>query len=152
MYQTLLFYHNSLRWLVLAGLLYALYRAGKGYFSAAAFSGTDNAVRHWTATIAHVQLTVGLILYFQSPLITYFMAHFKEAVRNRDIAFFGLLHSSLMLVAVVCITIGSAISKRKQTDRERFRVMLIWFSAALILIFIAVPWPFSPFAQRPYYR
>jgi hypothetical protein len=30
--------------------------------------------------------------------------------------------------------------------------MLIWLSIALIIIFIAIPWPFSPFANRPYYR
>jgi cbb3-type cytochrome oxidase subunit 3 len=30
--------------------------------------------------------------------------------------------------------------------------MLVWFTIALIIIFIAIPWPFSPFANRPYFR
>lgn len=152
MYQALTFYHNTMRWLVLASLLYALYRAYKGYFSKAAFSRTDNLVRHWTATIAHIQLMIGMLLYFQSPVIRYFMANLKDAVKNMDLAFFGFIHSSLMLTAIVLITIGSAKSKRKQADRDKFKTMFIWFSVALFIIFIAIPWPFSPFAKRPYFR
>lgn len=152
MYQTLTFYHNFMRWLVLASLLFAIYRAYKGYFSKATFSKIDNAVRHWTATIAHVQLMIGMVLYFQSPIIKYFMANFKEAIKTLDLLFFGLIHGSLMLTAIVIITIGSAKAKRKPNDYEKFKTMLIWFSIALIIIFIAIPWPFSPLANRPYYR
>ena len=63
-----------------------------------------------------------------------------------------MIHSSLMLTAIVLITIGSAKAKRKPTDQEKFKTMLVWFSIALLIIFIAIPWPFSPFANRPYYR
>jgi hypothetical protein len=152
MYQTLTFYHNIIRWFVLASLLYALFRAFKGYISKSAFSKTDNAVRHWTATIAHIQLVIGMVLYFQSPVIKYFLGNFKEAVRTLDVVFFGLIHSTLMLTAIVLITIGSAIAKRKQTDRQKFRSMLFWYTLALIIIFIAIPWPFSPLVKRPYFR
>jgi hypothetical protein len=30
--------------------------------------------------------------------------------------------------------------------------MAIWFLLGLIVILIAVPWPFSPLANRPYIR
>ena len=152
MYQTLTFFHNYVRWLVVATLLYALYRAYKGYVSQSEFSKADNAVRHWTATISHIQLMIGMVLYFQSPIVNYFMANFKEAVNDFNTVFFGLIHSSLMLTAIVLITIGSAKSKREQTDKEKFKTMLIWFLIALVIIFIAIPWPFSPFANRPYFR
>lgn len=152
MYQTLTFYHNFMRWLVLAALIVAVYRAYKGYVSKAVFAKTDNALRHWTATIAHVQLMIGMVLYFQSPVVKYFMTNYKEAVKSIDITFFSLIHSILMFAAIVFITIGSAKAKRKQTDREKFKTMLIWFSLALLIIFIAIPWPFSPFVKRPYFR
>jgi len=152
MYQILLLFHNYIRWLVLASLLYAIFRAYKGYVSKSEFSKTDNAVRHWTATITHMQFMLGMLLYFQSPIIKYLGANFKKALNNFDVTFFGLIHSSLMLTAVVFITMGSAKSKRKPTDREKFKTMLVWFLIALIIIFIAIPWPFSPFANRPYFR
>ena len=152
MYQTLTFYHNAMRWFVLVSLLFALYRAYKGYFLKLEFSKTDNAVRHWTATIAHVQLMIGMILYFQSPLMQYFLANFKTAIQDFHLLFFGLIHSTLMLIAIVLITIGSATAKRRETDKAKFKTMMIWFTIALVIIFIAIPWPFSPLANRPYFR
>ncbi|MCD0477736.1 hypothetical protein LPB90_04680 [Chryseobacterium sp. LC2016-29] len=152
MFETLTFYHSTIRWLVLASLVYSIYRAYKGYFSNAPFSKTDNYVRHWTATIAHIQLIFGIVIYTQSPIIKYFWNNFDEAITNLDLAFFGLLHIILMLTAIVMITVGSALSKRRTTDREKFKTILFWFSVSLIIILIAIPWPFSPFANRPYFR
>lgn len=152
MYQTLIFYHSIIRWLVLVSLLYSIFRAYKGLHLNIPFSKIDNSVRHITATIAHIQLILGITLYTQSPIIKYFWNNFKEAIHHIDATFFGLLHLFLMLTAIILITIGSALSKRKPSDKEKFRTMLIWYSVALFLIFIAIPWPFSPLANRPYYR
>ena len=137
---------------MLGSLLYAIYRANKGYRSAAAFSSADNAVRHWTATIAHIQLALGITLYIKSPVVKYFFAHFSEATRQVELRFFGIIHFLLMFTAVVVITICSALAKRNPVPLEQFRIMLVWFAVGLLIIFIAVPWPFSPLAGRPYFR
>ncbi|AZA73812.1 hypothetical protein [Chryseobacterium indoltheticum] len=152
MYQTLTFLHSILRWLVLLSLLYSIFRAYKGYFSSGEFLKADNAVRHWTATIAHVQLVLGITLYSQSPIIKYFWNNYDEAKQSFDVLFFGMIHISLMLLAIILITIGSSISKRKTTDRDKYKTILIYYLIALVIIFIAIPWPFSPFANRPYLR
>lgn len=152
MYQILTFLHSTFRWLVLLSLIYTIFKAYKGYFLDKEFSKTDDSVRHWTATIAHIQLILGIILYSKSPIIQYFWKNFKEAKESPDLLFFGLIHIFLMFLSIILITIGSAIAKRKPTDKEKFKAMLIWFTIALIIIFIAIPWPFSPFANRPYFR
>ncbi|MUH35254.1 hypothetical protein D9O36_05325 [Zobellia amurskyensis] len=152
MYQSLLFSHSIVRWLVLITLIYSIYRAFRGYFQNLQFSRLDNLVRHWTATIAHIQLIIGIILYSQSPIIKYFWANFGEAINNIETTFYGLLHIILMLSGIVLITIGSALAKRKATDTEKFRTILMWFLIALFIIFIAIPWPFSPLSNRPYIR
>lgn len=152
MYQSLLFCHSALRWFVLVSLLYSIFRAYKGYNLKRPFTKTDNSVRHWTATIAHIQLTLGILIYVQSPIVKYFWKNFTEGIKNADAAFFGILHILFMLSAIVLITIGSALAKRKQNDSDKFKTMLFWFSIALLIIFIAIPWPFSPLANRPYFR
>ena len=152
MYPWLIFFHSIIRWFVLASLIFAIYRAYNGYKLNAVFNRTDDSVRHWTATISHIQLTIGSVLYFTSPLIKFFLANFKEQVRNIDLAFFGIAHILLMTISVVIITIGSALAKRKSTDKEKFRTMLVYFSIALFIIFLSIPWPFSPFSSRPYFR
>ena len=152
MYQTLTFLHSIFRWLVLLSLLYSIFRAYQGYFSDKIFSKTDDSVRHWTATIAHIQLVLGITLYSQSPIIKYFWKNFTEARESFDLFFFGLIHISLMLISIILITIGSSISKRKTEDSKKFKTILIYFVIALVIIFIAIPWPFSPLANRPYFR
>ena len=152
MYQTLTFLHSIFRWLVLLSLLYSIFRAYQGYFSDKIFSKTDDSVRHWTATIAHIQLVLGITLYSQSPIIKYFWKNFTEARESFDLFFFGLIHISLMLISIILITIGSSISKRKTEDRKKFKTILIYFVISLVIIFIAIPWPFSPLANRPYFR
>lgn len=152
MHQSLLICHSLVRWLVLVSLIYSIYSAYKGYYSKLSFTKKDNLVRHWTATIAHIQLIFGILVYVQSPILKYFWKNFKEGIENKDTAFFGLIHIILMLAAIVVITIGSALAKRKFSDASKFKTILIWFSIALIIIFIAIPWPFSPLANRPYFR
>jgi len=152
MYQALIFLHSTLRWFVLLSLIFSIFRACKGYFNKADFSKTDNGLRHWTATIAHIQLMIGITLYTQSPVIKYFWNNFDEAAKSMEFLFFGLFHMVLMLIAIIILTIGSALAKRKPTDQQKFKVMLIYFSVALFLIFLAIPWPFSPLAQRPFFR
>ena len=150
MYQALLLYHSIFRWLVLIALLYAIYRAAKGYYSNAVFSKIDDGVRHWTATTCHLQLTLGILLYTQSPIVPYYWAHRNEA--GFELAFFSVVHMLMTLTAISLITIGSAKAKRMPTDRQKFKTMLVWFSCGLLIILIAIPWPFSPLASRPYFR
>ena len=150
MYSTLLLLHSLFRWLVLLSLLYAIIRAYRGYAGQLAFSPADNSIRHWTATIVHVQLTLGFTLYFISPVMDSFRQQGIKA--GGQLAFFGIIHIGLMLLAVVLITLGSSITKRQLVDRAKFRAMLVWFSVGLLIIFLAIPWPFSPLANRPYFR
>lgn len=152
MYSTLLTLHSFIRWLVLISLLLAIFFAYKGWLSQKQFSKFDNSVRHWTATIAHIQLTIGVWLYFISPITNYFLHNYSDAVHKREIRFFGMEHSLMMLIAIVVITIGSAKAKRKQTDTKKFKTMAIWFSIALLIILTMIPWTFSPLVSRPFYR
>jgi hypothetical protein len=97
-------------------------------------------------------LVLGLWLYFISPVISYFLHHFKAAVHQREVRFFGMEHSSMMLLAIIFITIGSAMVKRAKTDAAKFKTATIWHSLALVIIMLNVPWGFSPIVSRPYFR
>jgi hypothetical protein len=150
MLNTLLFFHSLVRWAVLGTLVYSIYKAYTGYTQRLTFTKAVDSLRHWTATTAHIQLTLGIILYTQSPNAKF---SFNATGTNGQITqpfFFGVQHLLLMVSAIVVITIGSAVAKRKTTDEEKFKTMLVWFGIALLIIVIAIPWPFSPLAQRPY--
>ncbi|WP_342085556.1 hypothetical protein [Dyadobacter sp. OTU695] len=152
MHQTLLTLHSINRWLVLASLVYSIIISWNGYRTNRVFSGSDNAVRHLTATIAHIQLLLGLYLYMISPIVKFNVAEASSTGMIGEHLFFRLVHISLMVIAVVVITIGSASARRMDTDQLKYRTMLWWFSIALLIILVAIPWPFSPLVQRPFFR
>lgn len=152
MYSTILTIHSFVRWLVLAGLLFALYRSYSGLVAKRAFTSLDNKTRHWAATMAHIQLIFGIWLYFVSPIIKYFLNNFSETVSQRAYRFYGMEHSLMMLVAIIFITLGSSLAKRKKSDKLKFKTMAIWYTIALIIILVNIPWPFSPMGSRPWLR
>lgn len=152
MYYLLLALHSLIRWLVLAGLLFAIIVAYRGWLRRQIYTKFDERVRWITAMIAHVQLVIGISIYLISPIVDYFLHHFHEAVRERQIRFFGMEHITMMLTAIVIITIGSAKAKRKITDQEKFKTMAIWYSIGLLIILTSIPWSFSPLVSRPNFR
>lgn len=144
--------HSICRWLVLASALYAIGRAYMGFRSHRDFSLGDDRIRHYTATIAHIQLIIGMVLYIRSPVTSYFWENVRIGFQHIDTVFYGLLHPLLMLLAVIAMTIGSSVAKRQRESRNKHMTILIWFSVALLIIFLAIPWPFSFVSQRPYFR
>jgi len=127
-------------------------RAYSGWLSSAKFTGGDSSIRKWTITSLHLQLILGVVLYFTSPITTYFMSHFSETVGTRSIRFFGMEHAVMMLLAIIIATIGSARSKRQAEDRLKFKTLAIWLTVSLILILAGMPWPFSQAISRPWFR
>lgn len=152
MYTTLLAIHSLVRWLVLPSLLVAIYRALRGWSSGKSFTTVDETIRLTAVTITNIQISLGLGLYAISPITAYFSHHYQVTVHVKQMRFFGLEHAFMMIMATLLISIGSVKVKNKSTDREKFRTMALWFTLGLLVILIAIPWPFSPFAQRPFFR
>ena len=151
MYSSLLPIHSIVRWLLLLMMLISLYVAYNGVRHKLAFTPLANKIRHWTATIAHVQLMLGMVLYFYSPVVQHPMPPSDTALMSQH-AFFKYLHLVLMMSAIVVLTIGSEKAKRTSLAFDQYKTILIWYTAALILILVAIPWPFSPFVSRPLFR
>ena len=149
MFNSLLILHNIFRWLVLLTLVASIIRAAYAYAHQRPFTDADNALRHWTATAAHIQLVFGMLTYIQSPVVKYY---FQTGDHGSGAFFFGVLHIALMLVAIILLTIGSSLAKRRKEAAAKFATMLLWYSISLLIILIAIPWPFSPLAARPLLR
>ena len=152
MYSFLLALHSLLRWALLISLLYALVKSYQGWFAAKPFLKADNTLRVVTLALTHTQLLVGLVLYFVSPYIAQFLGNVKEGMHQKELRFFGMEHNVMMLIAITFITIGSVSAKKKPTDVQKFKTMALWFTAALVVIAVTVPWSFSPMVSRPMFR
>lgn len=152
MYAILLTIHSWFRWLVLISLIYTLLRSYHGWIRARTFSLFDEVTRNATVMIVQTQFLIGLALYVYSPMVRYFLQNFATAVHERDARFFGMEHITMMFIAVGVISAGSLKVNKNKTDRGKFRLIALWFSVGLLIIFLSIPWEFSPFTRRPYFR
>ena len=152
MFPTLLALHSLFRWLVLISIVYSIFLGYRGWLKKRSFTKYDNWVRVITVSFAHIQLIIGGWLYFISPIVDYFLKNFSESMPQTQLRFFGMEHVTMMLIGISLVTVGSSIARRKKTDEEKFKAIAIWYSIALIVIFTSIPWEFSPFTSRPYFR
>jgi hypothetical protein len=151
-YELLLTIHSLIRWILLALLGYGIYISWRGWITKKTYTRYTDRIRVVTLITTHLQLTIGLALYAVSPIVRYFLGNFSEAVHLRDMRFFGMEHITMMVIAMAFITIGSLKAKKKHSHTDKFRTLAWWYSIALLIIFISIPWAFSPFTARPYFR
>lgn len=152
MYPVVLALHSCTRYAVVASLLYTTVRSLYGWLARARYTRADRSVQLFAVAAVHFQVVVGFILYFCSPLLDYFRSDIKAGMSIPELRFFGVVHLACMLIASVVLTIGGAKARRAADDTEKFRTVALYFIAAGVLILLAVPWPFSPFAARPWIR
>lgn len=153
MYSFLLFSHSLTRWFVLTAILVILIRSYYGWLKNKPYTVADNRLRVIGLAVFHIQAAMGIILYSISPIIDYFFNNFKSAVHERDIRFFGMEHSLMMFISLVIITVASISSKKQTSDKEKFRILAIWFTVAAVIILFSIPWSFGSItANRPLFR
>lgn len=146
----LLVVHSALRWLLLTSVLLSLYLALEGRFLQKPFTRRHQVLASAASGFSQLQLLVGFGLYLNSAVVKSFWAD-RSLVWSQPL-FFALVHIGLMSTAVVLLTVGAGLSKRREGDRARFSTLLTYFGWALLLMLLAVPWPFSPLAERPWIR
>lgn len=150
MYTGMLHLHNLLRYAVVILLVIAVIKGFLGWFGKKEYTKTDNKISLFLLISAHTQLLIGLILYFISPIVQTGLSDFGAAMRSDVLRFWTVEHSLSMLIAIVIITLGRRMSKNGRNDNIKHRRAAIYFTLAMVLIFSAIPWPFSEIA-RPWF-
>ena len=127
--------HSGLRWLVLGLLIYAIFNAlRKKDF----YAKSDRMLNMFAMVSLHIQLVIGLILYFTSEKVKFVDGWMGDSIRR----FYGMEHILLMVIAIVLVTIGHAKAKRATESAKKHKTILIFYAIGLILIIASIPWPF----------
>ncbi len=144
MYIGLLHLHSFLRYVLLILLLYAVYRAVVGLMQQKTFDTADQKTGLFLMISAHTQLLIGLGLYFISPMIQVAMVRgMAFAMKDAVLRFWTTEHSAGMIAAIALITAGRIVSKKTSNDRTKHMRSAIFYIAALLLILVLIPWPFT---------
>lgn len=139
MYNMLLHAHSGLRWLVLFFLIAAIATAWSNWSKKAEYPLGKMPLFGFIFT--HVQLLLGFILYFISPKVQFASGVMKDSM----LRFYTVEHISLMLVAIVLITLGYRKAKKQAPAPEGHKTIFTYYLIGLILILVSIPWPFRGF-------
>lgn len=142
MYSGLVHAHSGLRWVALILLLFAIFNAAKSQ-SSGKYEKKDKMINLFAMVFLHVQLLIGLGLYFISPKVQFVEGWMSSDVAGGMFRFYGLEHILLMIIAIAVVTLGrSKAEKKLKGTRDKHRRILISYTLGLILILISIPWPF----------
>lgn len=137
LYTILQHAHSGFRWVVLLLLVAAVINALLKWRGGKSYSAGDKRLGLLAMTMTHLQLLVGIVLFFISEKVVFSGESMKIAM-NR---FFLVEHPTLMLLAVILITIGYSRAKKAGTDSARFQRTFWFFLIGLALILLGIPWP-----------
>jgi hypothetical protein len=147
----LLHLHNLLRWIILILLLLSIFKSYVGSTSKKAFDPADKKIWLFTLIASHITLLLGLYQWFfgRYGLFTYVKPEGVSMMKDPYLRFFQMEHPVSMILAVLFVTLGYGMAKKNIDDQAKYKKALRYFILALVLILVAVPWPFRGLVARP---
>jgi len=136
MYEFIQKFHSGWAYLALLLVVVAVLNSVIGMVSKKEFSSKDRAIALLGLIFSHVQLLVGLVLYFVSPLGK---AGLSE-MSNAAIRLTALEHPLINIIGIVLITIGWSKHKKTTSSEAKFKTISIFYGIGLVLILSRIPW------------
>jgi heme A synthase len=127
--------HSGLRWVAIGLLLFAIFNA---FTRKNNYEKKDRLIYLFAMISLHVQLLIGLVLYFISDKVSFAEGWMKVGLYR----FYGMEHLLGMLIAITLVTIGRKKSDKAIDPAQKHKIIRVWYTIGLIIIVAMIPWPF----------
>lgn len=133
--------HSGWAYIALLVLIVAVINAARGFFSDKEFKEKDLRIPLFTLIVFHLQLIIGLIGYYTSNYYdTMRSVGMGEVMKQPELRLMLVEHPIMMILAIILITMGFSKHKKQQTDKGRFKTILLYYGIALLLVLSRIPW------------
>ncbi|MDP5093825.1 MAG: hypothetical protein NWQ17_10975 [Polaribacter sp.] len=132
--------HSYWAYLVLALLIFAVINAVIGLIQKKQFTDIDLRIGLFTLIVSHIQLLIGLGWYFMSPWYQALKDDAATVMGEKALRLLAVEHPTMMILALVFITIGWSKHKKKTTDAAKFKTFVIFYGLGLVFILSRIPW------------
>jgi hypothetical protein len=141
MYETITILHSYWAYLVLLVLILAGINALIGYSSGKNFGNKDLRISLFGLILSHIQLLIGLVLYFVSDRFALWgELGMGGIMKNPDARLLLVEHPTTNIIAIALITIGWSKHKKQGTDKGKFGKIALFYLLGLILILSRIPY------------
>ena len=133
--------HSYFAYIVLAILILAVINAFRGWLGKKEFRfDKDLRVSLFALILSHIQLLIGLILYFTSASGLKAIQELGMGGLNSAARLLAVEHPFTNIIAIALITIGWSRHKKKTEDVAKFKSIAIFYGLGLLLILSRIPW------------
>ncbi|KVV13295.1 hypothetical protein ACRASX_04185 [Flavobacterium sp. TMP13] len=136
MYEFIQKMHSGWAYLVLLLLVVAVVNALIGFFSKKEFTAKDRKIGLFGLIVTHIQLLIGIVLYFVSPFGKAAFGQMSDAALRLT----SLEHPLINIIGIALITIGWSKHKKLLTSEAKFKTFAIFYGIGLLLILSRLPW------------
>ena len=141
MYEVILMLHSYLAYIVLAVLFFAVANALMGWFGNKLFTPQkDFRLSLFTLILSHMQLVVGLILFFVSANGFKAIQALGMGGLNAPSRLLAVEHPFINIIAIVLITIGWSRHKKFIEGDKKFNSIAIFYGLGLDCFLSRIPW------------
>jgi len=140
-YNFLLHAHSGFRYVVSILLLLSIFLSFSGWLEKKPYVEANRRINLFTLISAHIQLLLGILLYFKSPYVEFN----SDTMKDPELRYWTMEHVVMMIVAIIIITIGHSKSKKLVLPEAKHRIIALYYSAALIIIVLAILASHRPF-------
>ena len=135
MYEIIQKAHSGIAYLALLALVLAAVNAFMGYSSKKPFEKKDKMMALFALILCHLQLVLGLVVYFVSPIGFNLLGNMETEARLTS-----LEHPLINILAIALVTIGWSKHKKSLTSESKFKTFSIFYGLGLLLILSRIPW------------
>lgn len=133
--------HSYFAYAVLAILVLAVLNAISGLMGNKMFTiEKDYRVSLFALILSHIQLVLGLILYFVSTNGLKAIQEFGMGGMNSAARLLAVEHPFINIIAIVLITIGWSRHKKFLEGKKKFKSIAVFYGLGLVLILSRIPW------------
>lgn len=136
MYEFIQKFHSGWAYIALLILVIAVVNALIGLTSKKEFTAKDRKIALFALIFTHIQLVVGFITYFVSPLGLASLGQMSD----KAIRLTSLEHPLINIIAIALITIGWSKHKKLSESSAIFKTFTIFYGLGLLLILSRIPW------------
>jgi magnesium-transporting ATPase (P-type) len=126
--------HSGFRYVVFLMVLIAIAQALLGWFGKKPYTDGNRKVNLFSMIAVHTQILIGLALYFISPMVVFA----KETMKNDTLRYWTVEHISMMIFAMILVTVGHSRSKKMVLPEGKHRAIAIFYGLALLVIVLAI--------------
>ncbi|GAB5474725.1 MAG: hypothetical protein Mars2KO_28240 [Maribacter sp.] len=133
--------HSYFAYAVLAILILAVLNAISGLMGNKMFTlEKDYRMSLFALILSHIQLVLGLILYFVSSNGLQAVQELGMGGMNSAARLLAVEHPFINIIAIVLITVGWSRHKKFMEGKKKFKSIAIFYGLGLVLILSRIPW------------